>query len=299
MGQRGPSWPSGGRAWHATCIRAPDGPETMSGYLETVGMSDAGAVRQFNEDRIVVAPELGLMALADGMGGHRAGEVASHLAVEALVAHLRSRLPSLTVADRSSTPRMVLDESIIQANRVVYDAGQRHVAHQGMGTTLAAALFFDNRVTLGHLGDSRVYRLRGQALELLTRDDSLLREEVDAGLIAAEEAADSHNRSLITRALGSAERVKPHLREVDALPGDLFLLCSDGLNDLVDDEDIELILASLWVNLPLAAELLVQAAKDRGGFDNVSVILVRVREAFPASRRRGLLGRVMRWLGWG
>jgi protein phosphatase len=271
----------------------------MSGYLETVGMSDAGAVRQYNEDRIVVAPDLGLMALADGMGGHRAGEVASQLAVEALVAHLKSRLPLLTAADRPSTPRMLLDESINQANRVVYEAGQRHVAHHGMGTTLAVALFHDNRVALGHLGDSRVYRLRGQVLELLTRDDSLLREEVDAGLIAADEAADSHNRSLITRALGGAARVRPHLREVDALPGDLFLLCSDGLNDLVGDDDIELILASLWVNLPLAAEHLVQAAKDRGGFDNVSVILARVRQPFPASRGGGLLDRILRWLGRG
>lgn len=269
----------------------------MNGFLETTGVSDAGAVRHFNEDRMVIAPELGVLAVADGMGGHRSGEVASHLATQALLANLKARLPLLTRRPPTS-PRMLVEESIIQANQAVFQAANGAPVHQGMGTTLATTLFHDNRVMVGHLGDSRVYRLRGQVLELLTRDDSLLRDEVEAGLIAAEDAARSHNRSLITQALGAGPRVEAHLREVDAIPGDLFLLCSDGLTDLVDDRDIELILSSLWVNLPLAATHLVQAAKDQGGFDNVSVVLARVLGPFPAPRPgTGWRERLLGWLG--
>jgi protein phosphatase len=189
-----------------------------------------------------------------------------------------------------------MNESINHANKAIFDAAQARPTHQGMGTTLAAALFYDNGIVLGHVGDSRIYRLRGNTLELLTRDDSLLRDQVDLGLIAAADASASHNRSLVTQALGMAEVVPPHLREEDAAPGDLYLLCSDGLNDLVDDADIELILTSLRTHLPLAAHHLVQAAKDNGGYDNVSVIVAKVLKPFPAARRDGWIARLIGWL---
>jgi len=132
-------------------------------------------------------------------------------------------------------------------------------------------------------------------MKLLTRDDSLLRDQVELGIISAEEASQSHNRSLVTRALGIAESVVPHLADDAAVPGDIYVLCSDGLNDLVEDADIELIVGALRANLPLAARHLVQAAKDNGGFDNVSVILARVREP-EAAGRRGWFARLVAWL---
>jgi PPM family protein phosphatase len=138
--------------------------------------------------------------------------------------------------------------------------------------------------------------LRGGKLRLLTRDDSLLRQQVESGLIAASDVADSHNRSFVTQALGVAEDVDAHLRDVDTIPDDVFLLCSDGLNDLVDDDDIELIVHSLSGNLTLAAQVLVQTAKDNGGYDNVSVILARPRRTGRSSSRGDWLARLAGWL---
>jgi protein phosphatase len=157
-------------------------------------------------------------------------------------------------------------------------------------------VFYDNAVALGHLGDSRIYRLRGGALELLTRDDSLLRDQVELGIIAAADASESHNRILITRALGIEQEITPHIHEDKVLPGDVFLLCSDGLNDLVDDADIELILHSLKSNLPLAAHHLIQAAKDNGGYDNISVIIAKVLRPFPAAGKQRWSERVFGWI---
>jgi PPM family protein phosphatase len=264
-------------------------------FIEMVGITDVGSVRQFNEDSIALDPEKGCMVLADGMGGHRAGEVASRMAAEAIFNELKSRIPELGNAAGQHSPRLVVDRSIKRANKSVHETAQANPAYQGMGTTVAVAVFHDNAVALGHLGDSRIYRLRGDALRLLTRDDSLLRDQVELGIIAAADASESHNRSLVTQALGIGEAVSPHLREESALPGDVFMLCSDGLNDLVDDADIGLIMRSLDSNLPLAAQHLVQAAKDNGGYDNVSVILGKVLRPFPAAARRSWFDRLLGW----
>ena len=175
----------------------------------------------------------------------------------------------------------------------IWGAAKGNARQLGVGTTLALAVFHDNRIVIGHIGDSRVYRLRGAKLQLLTRDDSLLRDEVDAGLISVADAGKSHNRSLVTQALGVAERVPVHVRQVDALPGDIVLRCSDGLSDRVEDADIELILQELRGNVPLAAHLLVQTANDNGGYDNITAIVTRVRKPFPAAR-----GWQRRLLGW-
>lgn len=264
-------------------------------FLETAGLTDAGSVRQFNEDRIVVAPEIGVVVLADGMGGHRAGDIASRMAADIVVNGLRTHLADTDAPAAQHSPLLAIDKSINQANQSIFEAAQSNVTRQGMGTTLAVALFHAGGVAIGHIGDSRIYRLRGSKLQLLTRDDSLLRQQVEAGLISASDVADSHNRSLVTQALGVAESVDAHVRDVDTIPGDVFLLCTDGLNDLVEDDDIELIVASLRSNLPLTAHTLVQTAKDNGGYDNVSVILARVLKPMLPARRGGWLARLAGW----
>jgi protein phosphatase len=216
------------------------------------------------------------------------------MATQVVLRELKTQVAEFRAGSGPHVAMRAVDQSINRANTAIFDAARASASYDGMGTTLALALFYDNRVTLGHVGDSRVYRLRGDTLELLTRDDSLLRDQVELGLISATDASESHNRSLVTRALGIGDSVAGHLREHETLPGDLFLLCSDGLNDLVEDTDIELILSALGANLPLAAHHLVQTAKDNGGYDNVSVILAKVLKLYPATSRRW----VDRWFGW-
>ncbi len=264
-------------------------------FLEVALLTDVGNVRQYNEDSIAADAATGIVALADGMGGHRAGEVASRMATETLLAGLTQAADSFHAKRRQHAPLLALNQSINRANKSIFDAGRLDVRYRGMGTTMAVAVFHDNRVALAHVGDSRIYRVRDGKLVLLTRDDSLLRDQVELGVISAKEARQSHNRSLVTRALGIEERVSAHLNEEQTLPGDIYLLCSDGLNDCVEDDDIELIVASLGANLPLAATHLVQTAKDNGGYDNVSVILAKVRSPFPA-QRAGWLARFRAWL---
>jgi serine/threonine protein phosphatase PrpC len=268
----------------------------LSKFIEIAGITDTGSVRQFNEDSIAYDRDDGVVVLADGMGGHRAGEVASRMATEIIINRLRTSVAEFGTSGGQHSPQLAVKQSINQANVAVFEAAGANAAYQGMGTTLALAVFHDNRVTLAHVGDSRIYRLRNGRLELLTRDDSLLRDQVELGMISAADARGSHNRNLVTRALGIEKNVSAHVREDDALPGDVLVLCSDGLNDLVEDGDIELIVNALNSNLPLAAQHLVQFAKDNGGFDNVSVILVKVQKPFPAVAGRTWLGRLLGWL---
>jgi protein phosphatase len=265
-------------------------------FVEMAAITDAGSVRQFNEDSIVTGPDIGVAVLADGMGGHHAGEVASGIATQIIFGSLQTELAGFRSNARGHSTVQAIDKSINRANKAIFDAAQGHAAYQGMGTTLALALFYDNRAALGHIGDSRIYRLRNDALQLLTRDDSLLRDQIDLGYIAVADAGESHNRSLVTRALGIEASVAAHLREDEVVPGDVYVLCSDGLSDLVDDADIELIVRSLKTNLHLAAQHLVQAAKDNGGYDNVSVILVKVLRLFPAANDHRWFNRLLGWL---
>lgn len=265
-------------------------------YIEMAAVTDVGSVRQFNEDSVVADPRIGAAVLADGMGGHRAGEVASQMTTQIIVESLRAQRPRFGTRADPHSPLRAIEQSINRANQAVFEAAQAEATYHGMGTTLTVAVFFDNRVAVGHVGDSRIYRLRGGVLRLLTRDDSLLRDQIDLGLISAADAAASHNRSLVTRAIGIEHGVRAHLQEEDAAPGDVYVLCSDGLNDLVEDADIELIVGSLKANLPLAANQLVQAAKDNGGYDNVSVILVKVLRPFPRANRWRWVGRLLGWI---
>lgn len=255
-------------------------------------------VRSHNEDSIALEPEIGLAVLADGMGGYNAGEVASGIATALIANETKeaiSRLDPHTV-DRA-TGRMLatrlMAEIISRANASIYQSANSQPQYAGMGTTLVAALFCDNRVTVSHIGDSRCYRLRDQQLEQITRDHSLLQEQIDSGLLTREAARRSQNKNLVTRALGIEPEVEPEIHTYEAQEGDIYLLCSDGLNDMVEDADIELTLTSLSANLPLAAEQLVQMANDAGGRDNISVILIKIRKAFPAEE--GWVSRVLSW----
>lgn len=263
--------------------------------LDVASLSHPGRVRALNEDAVLVDREHGIAVLADGMGGHRAGEVASRMAVDIIAERLRTEVLKFRAGVLQPTPAKVAEQIINKANRAIFDAAGQGNGQQGMGTTLALVLFHDHRALLLHVGDSRIYRLHNGRLQLLTRDDSILLDQVELGLIAAKDAGESHNRHLVTQALGIGPRVQVHVNEEKACSGDLFLLCTDGLSDFVEDSEIELILESLKTNLPLAASHLVDLANDYGGYDNVTVALVRVRDE-PVAVHRGWGQRLFGWL---
>jgi protein phosphatase len=170
------------------------------------------------------------------------------------------------------------------ANFAIFHAAQSTPQYAGMGTTLVLAWFYGNRMSVAHVGDSRLYRLREDRLQRLTRDHSLLQEQIDSGMITPEQARFAENKNLVTRALGVDPTVDVEIGDFDVQRGDIVLLCSDGLNDMVEDVDIELALSTLGGNLQLAADHLVQMANDNGGRDNVSVILVKIVSDFSAGR---------------
>lgn len=263
-------------------MAAPD----LTAAIEFATCSDPGLVRSNNEDAVLANAKLGLAVLVDGMGGYNAGEVASGMATEALGRQLEQafaeRSPATAIGPGAVWAHEKLRESIVHANAMMHAAAASHAKYAGMGTTLVAAQFYDNRVAVAHVGDSRLYRLRDGTLARLTRDHSPLQEQIDSGMLTIEQARHSPNKNLVTRALGVAASVDVELHEHAVLPGDIYLLCSDGLSDMVPDEEIELCLSSLATNLDLCASQLVQTANDNGGGDNVSVILAKVRQPFPA-----------------
>jgi protein phosphatase len=267
--------------------------------LEFASCTDPGMVRSHNEDSIAADPAKGLIVLADGMGGYNAGEVASGMATTVLTAELQHALemhwPLCREAGMAEplAHRLFVDQ-IAKANTSIYQAAQSQPQYAGMGTTLVAAMFYDNRITVAHIGDSRLYRLRAERLEQLTRDHSLLQEQIDSGMISVEQAKFSQNKNLVTRALGIDPSVEPEVHSYDAQVGDIYLLCSDGLNDMVSDEDIGMTLQTLSANLRLASQQLVQMANDNGGRDNISVVLVRVARDFAS--QRGWFDRMLNWI---
>lgn len=235
--------------------------------------SDPGRRRPDNEDAVAVHAAAGLAILADGMGGYRAGEVASRLAVEALAARL---LPCLRAGEGPGDPELLhaLQDGVGQANRAVHRAAGERLECQGMGTTLVVAVLRAGRVLLAHVGDSRAYRFGPEGLQRLTRDHSFVQAQVDAGLLSAEEAARSPQRNLITRALGIEAEVEAELGVAELGPGEGLMLCSDGLSDMLDDPALAALLAP---PAPLQARVrrLIDAANRAGGRDNISVILAQ------------------------
>ena len=269
--------------------------------LEISSASHTGMVRPHNEDSVSAVSEIGLAVLADGMGGYNAGEVASGIAVTMITDEIRRALvevpPHLLNGVKNGKSEhgitRILREVIRKANSSIFQAANSQPQYSGMGTTLVMALLYDNRITVAHIGDSRLYRVRGETMEQITRDHSLLQEQIDSGMLTKEMARRSQNKNLVTRALGIEAKAEVDIQTLDAQESDIYLLCSDGLNDMVEDDDILLTVNSLRVNLPLAAIQLVQIANDNGGRDNVSVVLIRVKRAFPAVT--GWRARMMSW----
>ncbi len=266
--------------------------------LEIVSQTNPGMVRSHNEDSVVYDAACGLVVLADGMGGYNAGEVASGIAVSVTATEISHRLQDASPVDRDEETGeelgvLLLRDNIRKANASIFQASQSQPQYAGMGTTIVSGLFYDNRVAVGHVGDSRMYRLRGETLETITRDHSLLQEQIDSGMISIEDARQSKNKNLVTRAVGIDAEVVPEIHVHDVQVGDIYLLCSDGLNDMVEDGDIQSTLYAMQSNLPLAADQLIQMANDNGGRDNVSVILVKVKDEFAVTR--GWLARLLNW----
>ena len=268
---------------------------SLRSKFSAVQITDTGRIREHNEDAIGSNLDAGLLVLADGMGGYNAGEVASGIAVKTVLefvaeACARESRDQLDPHSRLMRQSIVLRDAIARANKIIHQTARSQPQCEGMGTTIAACLFYDNRVTLAHVGDSRVYRMRNGRLEQLTMDHSLLQELVDRGYYSQEEAARSTNRNYVTRALGVESTVQVEVQEDEVVPGDVYLLCSDGLPDMVEDEDIHLTISTFSANLQTVGQQLIQLSNDHGGKDNVSVILAQVLEPFPA--RQSILGKV-------
>ena len=230
-----------------------------SQILEIASCTDPGMVRSHNEDSIASDPVNGLVVLADGMGGYNAGEVASGIAVAMLTSEVREALGGQQVNapdDESGMPQAMtlIRESAARANAAIYQTAKSQPQYAGMGTTLVAALFYDNQVAIGHIGDSRLYRLRGDNFEQVTRDHSLLQEQIDSGMISKEQARYSQNKNLVTRAVGIDPEVETEVHSYEVEAGDIYLLCSDGLSDMVVDEDIHATLSMLRFSLRCALQ---------------------------------------------
>ena len=247
------------------------------------GVTDVGLNRDHNEDSIGWDGELGLIILADGMGGHNAGEIASEMAVSAIRDALQDVLTPELLATNVIDMTSAVRESIIFANEEIHGAANERVECAGMGTTVVLLLFHNNQVTYANVGDSRIYRLRNAELKQITSDHSLVQEMVDNGYLSEEEALLSTSRNLITRALGISLEVEVDVVTDDYDLDDIYLMCSDGLTDLVSDEEIHKVLLEAD-NLDNAAQELVELANEHGGSDNISVILVALHEAFSDDR---------------
>jgi protein phosphatase len=265
-------------------------PAAASSVLDIANRSHPGMVRAHNEDAVFV-DGAGLAILADGMGGYNAGEVASGIAVsvikEGLLPELASGrdLSKVDVNTGLTHAALLLQQQIAAANKGIYEAAQNRPECAGMGTTVVAAVFHGTRVSIAHIGDSRCYRLRGGRFEQLTRDHSLLQEQIDSGQITPDQARFSLNKNLVTRALGIEAIVPADIAEYRVEPDDIYLLCSDGLTDMVDTEVVHGVVDEQRATLEVAATQLIELANQNGGRDNISVILARVPAAFLPSNQ--------------
>ncbi len=242
--------------------------------IELHSAVDPGRARSNNEDSVATDDGVALAVLADGMGGYNAGEVASHMATSFVRTELGRWLREAGVQASDAEVRRAMDICVDNANRAIFNAANSNPQYAGMGTTLVVAVFRDDRVLLGHVGDSRCYRLRAGRLQQITRDHSLLQEQIDAGLITPEQAAFSANKNLVTRAVGVEDTVLLETHQHEVQPGDLYLLCSDGLCDMLDDAGIAQVLLA-HDSLETSSRALIDAANDAGGKDNISVVLAR------------------------
>ena len=247
-------------------------------------LSDVGRKRKGNEDSFFVNPEHNLFVVADGMGGHAAGEIASRVAVDAI-----NEFVVLTSGDADITWPFGLDDSISYdgnrlktairfANRKVLEATREKSEYEGMATTVAAVLVDEKSANLGHVGDSRVYLVRAGKVEQLTSDHSWVNEQIQSGVISADQARSHPLRNVVTRALGGKPDLQVDMQVHKVQPGDMLLLCSDGLTTMIPDEEIAKVIEGAAGDVDKAAAGLVAAANARGGEDNITVLLIRFDE---------------------
>ena len=275
----------------------------MSQHVEFCycALTDKGMVRAQNEDALAVLPEIGVAILADGMGGYRAGEVASRIAVDTCSVDLQKGLRTFDwdgsaerPAERGERLAGLVTDAIGHANATIFDMARSQPECAGMGTTLVVTLLHHDKLIVAHIGDSRAYRMRDGQLEQITRDHSQVQDQVDAGLLSPQQARVASNRNLVTRALGIERAVQVELNRFTTKPADLYLLCSDGLSDMVEDAEIAEVLSASGNDLERAGSGLVARANALGGVDNISVALLRI-DAIGAENP-GLLGRMLDWV---
>lgn len=247
-----------------------------------VGLTDVGLQREHNEDSFVVAADHDLFVVADGMGGHQAGDVASKLATQTMVEFFDSIASEDVTWPFSFDPSLSEEENrlltgVRLANRQIVELGNRSAEHQGMGTTVVAALFSSvrRRLYIGHVGDSRAYRIRGGKIEQITKDHSLVNDYLEAMPNMTEEQLNELPKNVITRALGMQEQVAVDIGAFDAEQGDVYLLCSDGLSGMIEDEQLLEIVASTPDPVE-GCRRLVNTANAHGGEDNVTAVLIKV-----------------------
>ncbi len=251
--------------------------------------TDTGRARDNNEDSVAIDEGTRVAVLADGMGGYNAGEIASGMATAFIKSEMSRWLVEVGSVARSREVRRAMEICVDSANLSIFNAANSNSQYAGMGTTLVVATFRDDGLVLGHIGDSRCYRLRAGVLQQITRDHSLLQEQMDAGLITPEQAEHSTIKNLVTRALGVEEVVQLDVNEHAVEVGDVYMMCSDGLSDMVNDAGIAKIMTA-GTGLEQTAQALIDAANEHGGRDNISVLMVEVGEAIE---KRGLIARLL------
>lgn len=249
--------------------------------IDAVGLSDVGRMRTRNEDSFGIEEDLSLYVVADGMGGHGNGDIASRIAVQAVSDFVRenSQEPADAEGDQIGESEM-LSEAVREAHRSVLRAADTDRSLFGMGTTLVGMLVVDSEALVAHVGDSRVYRLRDDELERLTSDHSWVNEQVAAGHLSEEQARVHPLKSVVTRALGGESDYEADVQRLDLRSGDRFLICSDGLTTMLTDRDIGEHLTGDG-SLEDTCRTLISASNERGGYDNITVVMLSVREQAP------------------
>jgi protein phosphatase len=244
----------------------------------TFGLTDVGRRRESNQDQLLVDDARGVYAVADGMGGHAAGEVASHIAIEALAdAMVNNDADPGSMSAEQAAKR--LETAFLEGNRRICESVTTRGEWRGMGTTIVAMVALADKAVIGHVGDSRAYLLREERLQRLTNDHSWVNEQVRLGLLTDEEADRHPMRNIITRALGNREDLEVDVTLEPVVPGDVFLLCSDGLNTMLSDEEIRQVLCDNQGDPETTCRILVDKANARGGEDNITVVILSASSA--------------------